>query len=101
MNKNVISPEARADLNEIWECIAQDSVDAAGRWVGKLREAIESVARVPGLGHTRKDLTDLPLLFWPVGAYLILYRMHSKRVEIVAVTHAARDIPTFLHNRAT
>jgi hypothetical protein len=26
---------------------------------------------MPGQGHTRKDLTDLPVLFWPVGSYLI------------------------------
>jgi plasmid stabilization system protein ParE len=99
MSRYVISPDARTDLNDIWEYIARDDVDVATRWVGKLREAVESLARSPGLGHSRKDLTDLPLLFWPVGDYLVIYRMIESRIEIVAVTHGARDIPTFLQSR--
>jgi hypothetical protein len=27
----------------------------------------------PGMGHRREDLTPCPILFWPVGAYLIIY----------------------------
>lgn len=100
MSKHVLSPEARADLNEIWEYIAQDDFDAADRWIRKLRDAIESLARTAGMGHTRKDLTDSPVLFWPVGAYLIIYRLKDDYVEIVAVTQGARDIPSFLNERA-
>ncbi|MGD0345707.1 MAG: type II toxin-antitoxin system RelE/ParE family toxin [Terracidiphilus sp.] len=99
MSRYVISPEARSDLNEIWEYIAQDDFDAADSWVGKLRDAIELVARVPGIGHTRRDLTDHSVLFWPVGAYLIIYRVRNRLVEIAAVTHGARDIPSFLRGR--
>lgn len=51
------------------------------------------------MGHTRKDLTDHQVLFWPVGAYLILYRLKNGRVEINAVAHGARDIPAFLNER--
>ena len=101
MSRHVISPEARADLHEIWEYIAQDDFDAADRWVRKLRDAIESIARTPGIGHSRKDLTDFSILFWPVGAYLILYRMKGDCVEIVAVTQGARNIPSFLNERTS
>lgn len=65
MSKYIVSPEARADLNEIWDYIAQDDFDAADRWIRTLRDSIELLARVPGMGHTRKDLTDCPVLFWP------------------------------------
>jgi antitoxin ParD1/3/4/toxin ParE1/3/4 len=58
-----------------------------------------AVARSPGMGHQRKDPTDFPLMFWPVGAYLILYRVQNERVEIVAVTQGSRDIPSFLRRR--
>jgi plasmid stabilization system protein ParE len=51
------------------------------------------------VGHTRKDLTDLQVLFWPIGAYLIIYRLKNSLVEITAVTHGARDIPAFLSER--
>jgi plasmid stabilization system protein ParE len=45
------------------------------------------------------DLTAYPVLFWPLGAYLIIYRATSRPVEIVAVTQGARDIPAFLQRR--
>jgi plasmid stabilization system protein ParE len=53
----------------------------------------------PGLGHRREDLTTYPVLFWPVGAYLIICRVEHPSVEIVAVTQGSRDIPAFLSRR--
>ena len=100
VTKYVISKDAEADLDGIWEYIASDSTEAADRWASQLRSAIELIARNPGLGHTRKDLTAYPVLFWPVGSYLVIYRLQNDLVEIVAVTQGARDIPSFLRRRA-
>jgi antitoxin ParD1/3/4/toxin ParE1/3/4 len=47
----------------------------------------------------RTDLTPYPLLFWSVGAYVIIYRAKCHPVEIVAVTQGSRDIPAFLQRR--
>ncbi|MGA3082399.1 MAG: type II toxin-antitoxin system RelE/ParE family toxin [Terracidiphilus sp.] len=99
MKEYVLSVGAELDLDEIWEYIALDNIRAADRWVGKLFDAFDVLARNPGMGHKREDLTAYPVLFWPVGAYLILYRVQSERVEIVAVTQGARDIPSFLRRR--
>jgi plasmid stabilization system protein ParE len=101
MNEYVLGLDAELDLDEIWEYIAQDNIQAADRWIAKLFEAFDALARTPGMGHKREDLTTLPILFWPVGAYLILYRVKSERVEIVAVTQGARDIPSFLRRRSS
>ena len=51
------------------------------------------------MGHKREDLTRYPVLFWPVGAYLVIYRPERGPIEIVAVTQGSRDIPAFLHRR--
>jgi plasmid stabilization system protein ParE len=99
MSGYVLTPEADEDLNGIWEYIAQDAIEAADRWDAKLRDAFKLFAENPGLGHARKDLTDFPVLFWPVGAYLILYRVRNKRLEVLAVTQGARDVPSFLRER--
>jgi antitoxin ParD1/3/4/toxin ParE1/3/4 len=99
MNEYVLGAGAELDLDEIWEYIAEDNIDAADRWIGKLFDAFESLAQNPGMGHKRDDLTAYPILFWPVGAYLILYRVQQSFIEIVAVTQGARDIPSFLHQR--
>ena len=99
MKQYVLSVAAELDLDQIWEYIAQDNLDAADRWIEKLFEAFESLAQSPAIGHKREDLTSLPILFWPVGAYLILYRVQAEGIEIAAVTQGSRDIPAFLGQR--
>jgi plasmid stabilization system protein ParE len=95
----ILSEDADLDLNDIWDYIAQDDIDAADRWIGKLFDAFETIGRTPGIGHKREDLTVGPVLFFAVGAYLIIYRAVRPTVEIVAITQGARDIPSFLQRR--
>ena len=76
-----------------------DDIDAADRWTEKLFDAFEALGRTPGMGYCRGDLTPYPVLFWPVGAYLIIYRAERRPIEIVAVTQGSRDIPAFLTRR--
>ena len=99
MTEYVLAPEAERDLGAIWEYIAGDNLEAADGWIAKLFDTFEVLARMPGIGHARPDLTSQPVLFWPLGAYLIIYQAQRSRVEIVAVTQAARDIPVFLNQR--
>jgi plasmid stabilization system protein ParE len=101
MSAYVLSVDATFDLEDIWEFIAADSVDAADQWVGELFDAFEALARAPGMGHKREDLTAYPVLFWPVGSYLVIYRAERLPVEVVAVTRGSRDIPAFLHQRTS
>jgi len=68
----VLGPDADHDLDDIWEYIAADSIDAADRWITKLFDAFEAIARSPGIGHKREDVTAYTVLFWPVGSYLII-----------------------------
>lgn len=96
MSGYVLSREADRDLDELWDYIAEDSVDAAEHLIANLFDAFESLARNPGIGHTRKDLTRHAVLFWPVGNYLVIYRAERSPIQIVAVIHGARDIPMFL-----
>jgi antitoxin ParD1/3/4/toxin ParE1/3/4 len=91
MTGYVLSVDADLDLDEIWEYIADDDVDAADRWIGRLFDAFEALARTPGMGHKREDLTDYPVVFWPVGSYLIIYRAEHRPIEIVAVAQGSRD----------
>jgi plasmid stabilization system protein ParE len=99
MTRYVLSPGAERDLDHIWDFIAEDSIDMADRWIGKLFDAFESLARNPGLGRKREHLTAYPVLFWPVGSHLIIYRGSRRPIEIVAVTEGSRDIPAFLRWR--
>jgi toxin ParE1/3/4 len=99
VSRYVLSVAAELDLNQIWDFIAEDNINAADRWIETLFDALATLALNPGIGHKREDLTNLPIHFWPVGAYLIPYRVKDKRVEILAITQGARDIPVFLSQR--
>ena len=83
MTRYILSEDADRDLDGIWDYIAADNVDAADRWIGKLFDAFDAIGDTPGIGHKREDLTAYPVLFWPVGAYLVIYRATSHPVEIV------------------
>ncbi len=100
MSSYILGDSVEFDLDDIWEFIAADNIDAADRWIGKLFDAFHALSRTPGMGHRRDDLTPLAVLFWPVGKYLIIYRADRSPIEIVAVTQGSRDIPALLRRRA-
>ncbi len=59
-SRYVLSPEAVEDLASIWHYIqTQSSVEMANRVESVIRERIAFLARNPGAGHQRRDLTDL------------------------------------------
>lgn len=79
MSKFVLHPEAYSDLNEIWEYIAADNLDAADRVLEEIYQAITSLVRFPGTGHSRPDLTSTPLRF--LAGFLELRESSSVYVE--------------------
>lgn len=88
-----LTEPARADLLELADHIANDSVDAAVRAVDLLEAALQALAEMPGKGHVRDDLIDDPgLLFWAVGSYLVVYRAGSDPLEVVRILHGRRDV---------
>jgi plasmid stabilization system protein ParE len=95
MKRFILSPEAAQDIREIWAYIAVDSMNAARRFRLQILDACQGIADNPHIGHSRGDLTDKPVLFWPAGSCLIVYAAR-KPVEIVRVLHGARDIPSLL-----
>src|SRR5271163_5159981 len=92
-----LSPEASQDIFEIYEYIAQDSVEAAERV--ELLDAMRGLAEMPGKGHRREDLTKGPVLFWTVRSYQIICRTGGEPVDIVAVLHGKRNIRRILKKR--
>jgi plasmid stabilization system protein ParE len=84
-------PEALADLNEIWEYIALDSLDAADRVIADILTAIRNLVSFPGVGHRRPDLTSRPLHFIVVHQHLIAYAPDEKPLWVVAAIHGRRN----------
>jgi len=72
----VLSADADLDLDEIWEYIAADNIEAADRWIGKLFDAFEALDAFP----------------------IERMEMHLRRRRQIAITRPARDRtnPAFL-----
>ncbi len=58
-----------------------------------------ALARMPGLGHRRKDLTRRPVLFFPLYSYLIVYQPEVDPIRIMAVVHGRRNVKRVLKER--
>ena len=101
MDSYEISPEALDDLVNIQEFIEADNSAAAERLIDEFFRAFEHLQKWPRSGHSRVDLTSKPVLFWPVGSYVVVYRLREADsvLQIVAVLVGARDVPAILERR--
>jgi plasmid stabilization system protein ParE len=63
MSSYAFHPEAFADLDEIWEYVARDNIDAADRVLVDIHSTLTALAASPRIGHRRPDLTERPLRF--------------------------------------
>jgi plasmid stabilization system protein ParE len=84
-------PEAAVDLDEIWDFIAEDSLDAADKVIADILAGIDALVPFPHQGHKRPDLTSRPLRFTVVREYLIAYAPDAKPLWIIAVMHGQRS----------
>ncbi len=86
-----LHPEARTDLDEIWDYIAADSIAAAARVIEEILQRLKKLVPFPHQGHYRPDLTNRPLRFIHVRDYLIAYAPDRKPLWVVAVIHGHRS----------
>jgi toxin ParE1/3/4 len=86
-----LSPQAKVELEEIGDHIAEDSPGDAKRFIELPTPKLETLGRHPMIGRARPELRA-DLRSFPFGAYLILYRTIDDGAEIVRVVHAARNL---------
>jgi|SRR5947209_14435289 len=86
-----LHPEAARDIADIWEYIAEDNPNAAGRVREDILNDIRQLVRFPHRGHKRPDLTSRPLRFHVVRNYLIAYVPDEKPLIVIAVIHGKRS----------
>ena len=84
-------PMAEADILDIWDHIAEDSVEQADRWVDKLDTKFKLIATQPLMGRARDELAA-DLRSFPFARYVIFYEPIEDGIDVVRVLHSARDI---------
>jgi plasmid stabilization system protein ParE len=76
----LLSPEAREDLHDIRAYLVGKGGKRLARHVlQEISAAFRLLASRPEAGHLREDLTPLPVKFWSVFSYLIVYDPLSDR----------------------
>jgi antitoxin ParD1/3/4 len=99
MSRYRLTPQAEADLFEIWCYIARDSIRVADKVEAAIHRACELAAQAPLGGRERRDLTTRPLRFWTVPRYhnyLIVYDPSLLPVQVIRILHGARNVPAIL-----
>ncbi len=94
-----LTPDALADLDDIWVFIAKDKQKSAEKVEREILEACSKLARFPLQGGIRTDITNLPVRFWTVPRYpnyVIVYRPETQPLETVRVLHGKRDLKRVL-----
>jgi len=85
-----VMPEAQADLDDIWETIAEHDVEAADRIIVAIEERFLRFADFPLLGRSSHHAPGHRR--FAVPPYVIFYRPIKDGVEILRVLHGSRDL---------
>jgi toxin ParE1/3/4 len=101
MKAIIISPEARADLNDYYDYVVQINPDAALEMFDAARITFADLARMPNLGkrYTMPNSSQNDLRQWHIKGsrrYLIFYRVQEEAVEIIRILHGSQDIDRIL-----
>ncbi len=95
-----LSAEAEQDLLDIQAYYLEQAGARVARHVmSEIARGFRFLAATPGAGHLRPDLTDEPVKFWAVFAYLIVYDPATQPIGIARVLHGSRDLETLFRRR--
>jgi toxin ParE1/3/4 len=96
MPKYIITDEAEDDIDEILAYIAEDNFEAALDVYSRFLEVFKMLANNPNAGRLRTELNETWRSF-PVGNYLIFYRLWARDVSITRVLHSARELDEIIN----
>ena len=82
-------------LTNVRDYIAQDSPESAAEIAKKLLEAVELLVELPNLGRQGRIAGTRELVVAGTP-YIIPYRIHRNRVELIAVFHGRQRWPDVL-----
>lgn len=85
---------AAAHLKAIHDYIAGDSAVYARRMVDRLTSRSKQIAKFPQSGRMVPEYHDPEVREVIEGAYRIIYRILPKQIDVVAVIHSARRMPS-------
>jgi toxin ParE1/3/4 len=92
-----LSSEAYADLQEIWDYIAEGNEDAADRVIDEIQAAFQKLLQMPDLGRTRDDLLPGLRSLVAFKPYVVFYQREGQTLLVARVLHGMRDMDAIFH----
>ena len=94
-----LAPEAELELDDIWYRAASGSgsVEIANQLTDAITHRLFMLATYPHVGRPRDDDLRPGLRSFPVGEYVIIYRIAGEDVFILHIARGSRDIQALLH----
>jgi toxin ParE1/3/4 len=93
MREAAFTPAAMHDMADILDFIGQDNEAKALEVLGVLFRQANLLVQSPWVGRSRDDDLGPGIRSFPVGNYLLFYRVQARGVEVLRVLHSARDLP--------
>ena len=95
-----LAPKAETELDDIWDYTAQEShsVEIADRVVNSITDRFFLLATHPHVGRRRDEDLRPGLRSFPVGEYVIIYRVEVEDVLILHVIRGSRDLAALLRH---
>jgi toxin ParE1/3/4 len=92
-----LAPQAEADLEDIafYVFVDSGSLEIADRLIQSITERFDLLAAHPRAGRARDDL-QAGVRGFPVGEYVLLYRIEREDVVILRVVRGSRDLEALL-----
>lgn len=93
-----VAPQAEAELDSLWYYVAKESgsIEIADRLIDSITERFLLLSRNPRLGRRRDEELRPGLRSFPVGEYIILYRIEAEDVLILHVVRGSRNLEALL-----
>lgn len=91
MTGYVLTEAAERDLNDIWDYIAEQSIEQADAVAAEIREALHLLTSAPGVGHRRADVRDARYRFWRANRFIIAYFPDTRPLQIIRIVGGHRD----------
>ncbi len=85
------TPRAKDDLMEIWNYIADDNEPPADQTLWRIDGVLKMLADTPYAGRARPELHP-DIRSFPVGNYIVFYRLSPETLDVVRVLSRFRDI---------
>ena len=96
-----LSPQAESDLDDIWYFVATESgsIDIADRFIDTITARFVIIADNPHIGRQRDHDLRPGVRTFPVGDYIIAYRVDVSDVAILRVLRGSWDIEGLFHGQ--